>query len=43
MGTILAVVATCARSASGIVFLVHRTTKAERTRKDIWTATAGFP
>ena len=42
LGTILAVVATCALAATGIVLLVHRTTKAERTQKDIWTATAGF-
>lgn len=41
-GTILAVVAVCALAAFGIVLLVHRTTKAERTRNDIWTATAGF-
>ncbi|MCX6537406.1 MAG: hypothetical protein NT151_00525 [Acidobacteria bacterium] len=42
LGTILEVVAICGLAASGIVFLVHRTTKANRTQKDIWIATAGF-
>jgi dipeptide/tripeptide permease len=41
-GTILMVVAVCALAAFGIVSLVHRTTKANRTRNDIWVATAGF-
>jgi proton-dependent oligopeptide transporter, POT family len=40
--TILAVVAVLAVAAAGIVFLVHRTTKADRSRSDIWVATAGF-
>ena len=40
--TILEVVAICGLAAAGIVFLVHRTTKANRTQKDIWIATAGF-
>ena len=42
VGTILAVVAVCALAAAGIVMLVHRTTKADRSRADIWVATAGF-
>ncbi|MBP7571661.1 MAG: hypothetical protein KBA95_16510, partial [Acidobacteria bacterium] len=42
VGTILAVVAVLALAAFLIVLLVHRTTKAERSRKDIWVATAGF-
>jgi dipeptide/tripeptide permease len=42
VGTILAVVAVLALAAFGIVYLVYRTTKAERSRSDIWTATAGF-
>jgi len=42
LGTILEVVAVCGLAAAGIVFLVHRTTKANRTQKDIWIATAGF-
>ncbi|MCX6546392.1 MAG: hypothetical protein NTV05_18535 [Acidobacteria bacterium] len=40
--TILKVVAICGLAAAGIVFLVHRTTKADRSKKDIWIATAGF-
>jgi len=40
--TILMVVAVCALAAAGIVLIVRSTTKAERTQKDIWTATAGF-
>jgi dipeptide/tripeptide permease len=40
--TILEVVAICGLAATGIVFLVHRTTKANRTQNDIWIATAGF-
>jgi proton-dependent oligopeptide transporter, POT family len=42
VGTILIVVGTCALAATGIVLLVYRTTKAERTRGDIGVATAGF-
>jgi dipeptide/tripeptide permease len=42
LGTVLAVVTVCALAASGIVFIVYRTTKAERSQKDIWMATAGF-
>jgi dipeptide/tripeptide permease len=42
LGTILEVVAICGLAAAGIVFLVHRTTKANRTQKDIWIATGGF-
>jgi dipeptide/tripeptide permease len=42
VGTILAVVAILALAAAGIVLLVHRTTKADRSRSDIWVATAGF-
>jgi dipeptide/tripeptide permease len=42
VGTILAVVAVLTAAAAGIVFLVHRTTKADRSRSDIWMATAGF-
>jgi dipeptide/tripeptide permease len=41
-GTILAVVAILALAAFVIVMLVRATTKAHRTRKDIWIATAGF-
>ncbi len=41
-GTVLAVVAVLALAAFGIVALVHRTTKADRSRGDIWVATAGF-
>ncbi len=41
-GTILAVVGVLALAAAGIVVLVQRTTKAERSRADIWLATAGF-
>jgi dipeptide/tripeptide permease len=42
VGTIVAVVGILALAAFLIVLLVHRTTKAERSRKDIWVATAGF-
>ncbi len=42
LGTILLVVGACGLAAFGIVALVHRTTKANRTRNDIWMATAGF-
>jgi dipeptide/tripeptide permease len=42
VGTILAVVAILALAASGIVALVHRTTKSDRSRADVWLATAGF-
>jgi dipeptide/tripeptide permease len=42
LATILEVVAICGLAAAGIVFLVHRTTKANRSQKDIWIATAGF-
>ncbi len=42
LGTILEVVAVCGLAAAGIVLLVHRTTKANRTQKDIWIATAAF-
>jgi POT family proton-dependent oligopeptide transporter len=42
LGTILAVVAVLAVAAFGIVALVHRTTKADRSRGDIWAATGGF-
>ncbi len=42
VGTVLAVVGVLAVAAGGIVYLVYRTTKAERSRRDIWTATAGF-
>lgn len=42
VGTILAVVGVCALAATGIVMLVYRTTKANRTSRDIWLATAGF-
>ena len=42
VGTVLAVVVVLAAAAGGIVFLVQRTTKADRSRSDIWWATAGF-
>ena len=42
VGTILTVVAVLALAAAGIVMLVRRSTKADRTRGDIWVATAGF-
>jgi len=42
VGTILASVAVLALAAAVVVTLVRNTTKAERTRKDIWIATAGF-
>ena len=42
LGTILATVGVLALAAAIIVVLVRHTTKAERTRKDIWVATAGF-
>jgi proton-dependent oligopeptide transporter, POT family len=42
LGTVLAVVAVCTLAASGIVLIVYRTTKAERSAGDIWVATAGF-
>jgi cytochrome bd-type quinol oxidase subunit 2 len=41
-GTILTVVVVLAAAAAGIVLLVQRTTKAERSRSDVWWATAGF-
>ena len=41
-GTVLAVVGILVVAASGVVFLVHRTTKAHRSRGDIWAATVGF-
>ncbi len=42
IGTILATVAVLAAAAAVIVAVVRQTTKAERTLKDIWVATAGF-
>jgi len=42
IGTILAAVAVLVLAAGAIVLLVHRTTKADRSRSDIWVATAGF-
>ena len=42
VGTVLAVVAVLALAAFGIVLLVRRTTKADRSSRDIWVATAGF-
>ena len=42
LGTVLAVVVLCALAAFGIVMIVYRTTKAERTQADIWVATGGF-
>ncbi|HEY3382456.1 MAG TPA: MFS transporter [Vicinamibacterales bacterium] len=42
LGTILAAVTVLAVAATLIVALVHRTTKANRSRADIWVATAGF-
>ena len=41
-GTILATVAVLALAAFVIIMLVRGTTKPNRTRKDIWVATAGF-
>jgi dipeptide/tripeptide permease len=41
-GTVLAVVGVLAVAAAIIVALVRNTTKAERSQKDIWVATAGF-
>jgi len=41
-GTIVASVAVLALAAAIIVTVVRQTTKGERTRKDIWIATAGF-
>lgn len=41
-GTIAATVAVLALAAAIIVLVVRQTTKGERTRKDIWYATAGF-
>jgi dipeptide/tripeptide permease len=41
-GTIFTVVAVLAAAAAGIVYLVQLTTKANRSRADIWGATAGF-
>ncbi|MEI6667784.1 MAG: hypothetical protein WCP29_06485 [Acidobacteriota bacterium] len=40
--TILEVVAVCGLAAAGIVLLVHRTTQANRTQRDIWVATGAF-
>jgi dipeptide/tripeptide permease len=42
VGTILTVVAVLAAAAAGIVLLVQRTTKADRSRSDVWLATGGF-
>jgi proton-dependent oligopeptide transporter, POT family len=42
IGTILEVVALLSVAAALIVLLVYRTTKADRSRSDIWVATAGF-
>jgi proton-dependent oligopeptide transporter, POT family len=42
LGTVLAVITLCALAAFGIVAIVYRTTKAERSRTDIAIATAGF-
>jgi dipeptide/tripeptide permease len=42
IGTILAAVVVLVLAAAAIVLLVHRTTKADRSRRDIWVATAGF-
>jgi dipeptide/tripeptide permease len=42
LGVVLEVVAVCALAAAGIIWLVRSTTKANRTQKDIWLATAGF-
>ena len=41
-GTILAVIGVLAAAAAVIILLVQRTTKTNRTKKDIWGATAGF-
>ena len=37
-----ALVAVCALAAFGIVLIVHRTTKADRSPGDIWLASGGF-
>ncbi|GEM_PF-4740343 len=42
IGTILAAIGVLAIAASIIVLIVRSTTKANRTKKDIWVATAGF-
>jgi dipeptide/tripeptide permease len=42
LATTVAVVAVCSLAAFGLVMLVRSTTKAERTSKDVWAATAGF-
>jgi dipeptide/tripeptide permease len=42
VGTILTVVVVLAAAAAGIVILVQRSTKAERSRADVWWATVGF-
>lgn len=42
IGTIFTVVAVLAAAAAGIVYLVQLTTKANRSRADIWGATGGF-
>ena len=42
VATILEVVAVLGVAAAAIVMLVQRTTKADRSRADIWVATAGF-
>jgi dipeptide/tripeptide permease len=42
LGTILQVVGVLALAAAAIVILVQRTTRADRSRGDIWVATAGF-
>jgi proton-dependent oligopeptide transporter, POT family len=41
-GTVLAVVVVGTAAAAGIVGLVYRTTRKERQKKGVWTATAGF-
>ena len=41
-GTILTVIGVLAAAAAVIILLVQRTTKTNRTKKDIWGATAGF-
>ena len=42
LATTVAVVAICSLAAFGLVMLVRSTTKADRTSKDVWVATAGF-
>jgi POT family proton-dependent oligopeptide transporter len=42
VGTVLAIVAVLALAAFGIVLIVHRSTRAHRSRGDIWAATGGF-